>query len=183
MQGDILKAVEGTVIAQGNKALNTENITFAMVGSFQELVAEHKNVRQIGFGSEKMTSEDDDAVSLKIEDFVSFGMIPELARRITTYTHVKKLTIDEYIRVFKDLERGLLRETEAIFRVDNIKLFISEDIPEIVARKSDELGLGVGGMKTVFQMTLNEKYYEALENKSAEVKIDKGDVEKISKTL
>ena len=98
-----MKIVEGSILTKGSNTVDTENITFVFVGAFADLYDEKTKVqRRIGFGAVNESLTDND-IYFSINDFITFGMIPELARRISMLAPVRKLSSNDYREIFTSI--------------------------------------------------------------------------------
>ena len=61
------------------------------------------------------------------EDFVKFGLIPELIGRIPVVVSLNGLDEDALVRILKEPKNSLLKQYTKLFEMDGVKLTIEED--------------------------------------------------------
>ena len=183
-QGDLLKVVEGSILTKDRKTADTENITFIFAGAFADLYDRKTQIRRpIGFGTETDSVSDDD-IYFSVSDFTEFGVIPELARRISMFVPVRKLTTIDYKRIFTDIGNSIVDEVSQFLSINNMKVELESDdlIDELVAA-AESLELGASGLRSIFSQAVNDKYYDAVRSSGGRkpehettITITKGDI-------
>lgn len=110
MQAEFLKLVEGEYQVSKQKALTgmtSKKMGFAMLGAFEELWERRKKQRtkqtgSIGFCSQSTTPTEGPAdTALTDEDFIRFGMMPELLGRIAVKCATKALDAKTYLDILR----------------------------------------------------------------------------------
>ena len=93
-------------------------------------------------------SPSDNDIYFGVNDFIKFGMIPELARRISVYAPVRRLTCSDYRKIFTDINSGILDEVSRFLSINNILLKIDspDETADSLAEEAENLGLG--GVRT-----------------------------------
>lgn len=163
IQGDLLKIVVGTVISKSRRRVDTANITFIFVGAFAELYEKKiQPCKPIGFGADATVSSDDD-IYFSVSDFIKFGMIPELARRISAYIPVRKLTSSDYRKIFTDIRNSIFEEASQFLSINNMRAELeSDELIDDLATSAESLELGASGLRSIFSQAVNSRYYEAI---------------------
>lgn len=179
VQQALLKIVEGTVAAvppQGGRkhpqqetiAIDTTNILFICGGAFvgmEKIIGSRIDTKSIGFGAEirKSEKEKDESEILKQvmpEDFVKFGLIPELIGRIPVVVALEALDEDALVRILKEPKNSLVRQYEELFAMDGVTLKIEEEALREMAREAVARKTGARGLRAIMEKTVMDAMYE-----------------------
>lgn len=133
IQASILKYVEGMEVMLNRQVYNTSNFMFVFAGAFTDL---DLNVKQdIGFDG-KITEQSFE------EALLNYGLLPELAGRIQTFTRLNSLNKQQYIDILNNSYGNLKFWTDVLQKL-NIKLEVNLDNLVECALQSN---LGVRGL-------------------------------------
>lgn len=179
VQQALLKMIEGNKILVSENGIgmyiDTSNILFVLGGAFsgiEKIYAERtKKQKPMGFNTggvpqdAKEANIDNMFQNLVTEDFVKYGIIPELMGRLPVVVGLNKLTEDDLIRVLREPKDSICKEYEALFQMDGINLIFDEDALREIAKKALAKKIGARGLRNVLENTLNNLMFELPDKK------------------
>ena len=177
VQQGLLKIVEGTecrVPPHGGRKhpdqqtvrIDTSNILFIVGGAFTELENQIKRKESggIGFGSQlKETDERNYLSEVKPEDLIKYGLIPEFVGRFSMLTNVNKLSQEQLIRILTEPKNAILKQTQYLFGLDDIKIEFTKDAKQSIASKAQALGTNARGLKNIVDSVVLPYQFESAE--------------------
>lgn len=153
--------------------ISTEKILFIIGGSFQRpqndletIVKErikHKGGRVrddgsfmvMGFGTGKNNDEKQALWNYykeaNADDYIRFGLLPELVGRIPIRSHVNLLSKNDLVRIMRDTEDSIIRQYELEFKAFDIDLSIEEAAIEYVAEMAENKKTGARALVSVWE--------------------------------
>lgn len=180
---EAMERQQGRKSEKKEKMISTENILFILGGSFERTVenleaivkkrVEHKgHVRDDGSVVIRGFDADlKDAAADKekyknyfreagADDFIRFGLLPELVGRSPIRTFVNLLSKNDLVRIMNDSEDSILDQYELEFHLFDIELDITDDAVEYVAESAENQRTGARALVSVWENILTDFQYE-----------------------
>src|SRR5499427_5996622 len=110
-------------------------------------------------------------------------LIPELQGRFPIRVELKSLSIEDFIRILKEPKNALTKQYEALLETEGIKLVLTDDALEEVARFAASVNeraenIGARRLHTIMEKLLEEVSFEGPDMKKKTVKVDANYVRK-----
>ncbi|MBO6272584.1 ATP-dependent Clp protease ATP-binding subunit ClpX [bacterium] len=177
VQQGLLKIIEGTTVHVSPKIgrkhpdaptieVNTKNILFICAGAFEGLdniIKSRKNSVSVGFNTQNKVQIDKDINPLKYlntEDLHRFGLMPELLGRLPIITYLNDLSKDDLIRILTEPKNAIIKQYKKLFKYDDIRLRIDNDVYEYIAECAIKSKLGARGLRTIIETLLSESMFK-----------------------
>lgn len=179
VQRQILKMLEGCEVSipkAGTRKsgellkMNTENILFicggAFVGMDKAKEKEEKPVRQIGFGvddydaAEVSDMQNTNKKKETPQDFIDYGLIPELVGRLPVIVSLDALTEADFKRILTESGESVLTSYKAFLAECGVNLVFRADAVCEIARQACGKGIGARGIHAVVEEFMQELLYE-----------------------
>ena len=178
VQQALLKILEGAVVnvpPQGGRKhphqeflqIDTSNILFILGGAFDGLeeiiqARQTKDLTSIGFKSFGKAAGNAVADYTAVEpgDLLHFGFIPEFIGRVPLVVGLADLNHEELIQVLTEPKNALIRQYEALFKMDGVELKFDKASLDATARLSRDRKAGARGLRAIVEELLVDVMYE-----------------------
>jgi endopeptidase Clp ATP-binding regulatory subunit ClpX len=180
--------------------ISTENILFILGGSFERAHNSLDSIVKKRINRKGQYSEDETMViegftavdpnkdkkeKLKNyykqateEDFIRFGLLPEIVGRTPIKTFVNPLSKKDLIRIMKDTEDSILSQYGLEFQLFGIKIEFLEDGIEYVAEAAENKKTGARALVSVWEDILTDFQFELPGLNFKELRVDRALCEK-----
>lgn len=141
--------------------ISAKNILIICAGAFSELMEKNNSSRSIGFLADNKLSMNHE--KLNQEDIIKYGMMPELAGRISSIATLEPLTQSDYIKIMKNNVNSPIHEfMTTLEKGFGIQVHFAESAYYDIANHLID-GIGVRGIRTILsglkkEIVYNETY-------------------------
>ncbi|XP_047094870.1 CLP protease regulatory subunit CLPX1, mitochondrial-like isoform X2 [Lolium rigidum] len=185
VQQALLKIFEGTVInvprkrsrdstSDGYVEVDTKNILFICGGAFSDLgkiISERHRRSPFGFGTPICRELRDHALTnalvessllhdVENDDLIAYGLTPEFIGRLPITVGLTHLTEDQLVQVLREPKNAIGKQYKKLFKMNNVKLHITENALRLIAKKAAARETGARGLRSIMEGILTEAMFE-----------------------
>jgi endopeptidase Clp ATP-binding regulatory subunit ClpX len=162
--------------------ISTERILFIVGGSFHRphndlesivkdrvkheggRIKEDGSFMVVGFGSggqgKKTRTIENSYKEANADDYIRFGLIPELVGRIPIRSHVNLLSKNDLVRIMRDTEDSIIHQYTLEFKAFGIDLKIEESSIQYIAELAENKKTGARALVSVWENILTDFQFE-----------------------
>ncbi len=162
--------------------ITTERILFIVGGSFHRphndlesivkdrikheggRIKEDGSFMVVGFGSNEQGKKGRTIESgykeANADDYIRFGLIPELVGRIPIRSHVNLLSKNDLVRIMRDTEDSIIHQYTLEFKAFGIELKIEESAIQYIAKLAENKKTGARALVSVWENILTDFQFE-----------------------
>ncbi|MBI4306119.1 MAG: ATP-dependent Clp protease ATP-binding subunit ClpX, partial [Chloroflexi bacterium] len=93
-------------------------------------------------------------------DLLQIGFIPEFIGRLPIIVGLSDLDRAELIRVLTEPKNTLIRQYQALFKLDGVELDFTREALQATADEAKKRGTGARGLRSIVEKTLMDVMYE-----------------------
>ena len=184
VQQELLKLIEGTEIqvhiggsspTSGGEVIrmDTSHILFICGGAFDGILpiiqerlqkkAFPQGERVIGFSpvrAKKAGPPRGTIGEVTTEDFISYGIIPEILGRLPVICPMEELTEKDLVRILTEPRNAIVRQYEALFEMDQAKLTFRPGALKAIAAEAVQRKTGARGLRSIIERILTPAMYK-----------------------
>jgi ATP-dependent Clp protease ATP-binding subunit ClpX len=178
---EVIDRQRGEKTDKQDNMISTENILFILGGSFERThdnlesivkkrlqhkgrVREDGSVEIIGFAVDEQKNEKGKLQNFyreaEADDFINFGLLPELIGRSPIRTFVNLLSKNDLIRIMQETEDSILNQYKMEFKLFNIDVDFTSDAVEYVAEIAENRKTGARALVSVWENILTDFQFE-----------------------
>ena len=157
VQAELLKVIEGGDCA--GQPFDTSQVLFIAGGAFSGLLGRGRRQgagRPIGFGREDPGTEEPQATAGPgLEDFIQYGMLPELMGRFQVRVVLDGLDRGALRRILTEPKDSIVAQYQRLFAANGIELAFTADALDRLAARAEGQNLGARALKSAVERVLN----------------------------
>jgi endopeptidase Clp ATP-binding regulatory subunit ClpX len=172
----------GAAHRQRESMISTEKILFIVGGSFQRphndlesivkerlkhvsgRVKEDGSFMVVGFGAVQPENEiramKNSYKEANADDYIKFGLIPELVGRIPIRSYVNLLSKNDLIRIMRDTEDSIIHQYVIEFKAFDMELIVEDAAIEYIAELAENKKTGARALVSVWENILTDFQFE-----------------------
>ena len=131
-----------------------------------------KGKKSIGFGaiveSDKKINLGEMLASVRPEDLLKFGLIPELVGRLPVIATMQELEEEDLIRILTEPKNALTKQYQRLFELEDVRLRFTEGALSAIAKKALKRKSGARGLRSVMEEAMLDVMYDLPSKKNVQ---------------
>jgi ATP-dependent Clp protease ATP-binding subunit ClpX len=149
--------------------LDTQDILFIVAGTFSDLRLADTS-KPLGFGAEAGAATPSRRVTEK--ELIDYGLLAEFLGRIPVRVELEALSEDDLYLVMTGPPDAVVREYQALLKMDGVDLQFSEGALRLVAQHSIARKTGARSLRTMVEGICHDVMFDAPERKGETITLD-----------
>jgi ATP-dependent Clp protease ATP-binding subunit ClpX len=182
VQQSLLKLLEGreifapmNVTQHWNKhdfvVLDTQDILFIAAGTFSDLHVSDAG-KPVGFGAAPGASVAARAQRVTEKELIDYGLLAEFLGRLPVRVELEQLSEEDLFLVMNGPPDAVVREYQALLKLDGVELKFTEGALRLVARHCIRRRTGARSLRTIVEGLCHDVMFDAPERKGETVVLD-----------
>jgi ATP-dependent Clp protease ATP-binding subunit ClpX len=182
VQQALLKLLEGreifaplNVTQHWNKhdfvVLDTQDILFIAAGTFSDLHLGDGG-KSVGFGAKAEGGRPRDGRRVTEKDLIDYGLLAEFLGRLPVRVELESLSEEDLFLVMSGPPDAVVREYQALLKLDGVDLQFTDDALRLVARHCIRRRTGARSLRTIVEGLCHDVMFDAPERKGETVVLD-----------
>jgi ATP-dependent Clp protease ATP-binding subunit ClpX len=155
VQEGLLKAMEGGDYP--GRPFSSQNVLFMAGGAFSQMDRICREHKEMGFLAKPWRER---SAVPSVEDFVRFGMLPELMGRFQVTAGLHPLSEADLEKILAKPANSLVSQYQKAFAEQGITLDFAPEALKTVAARAAKLGTGARGLKAELERTVGPLMFE-----------------------
>lgn len=175
-QSSLLKILEdGKILDKdGNIVLDSSEVVFILAGAFSGMFDDDTFTVGISPLKNKKNKENRTFSMLEVSNrIMKYGMMPELAGRVSNLILLNKLNVEDYCHILKNYKKSSVINQQQLYKLSNLKIVVTDEAIIEAANQAYERGHGVRGADGVLGSAIERAAYKALIEGKKSVRVTK----------